>query len=330
MASPKSVDASLWWDPFSVYSLILENASLSSDLPPNLVKKLKDNHAWFVDTLSHFKPPNENSREALNSQQVKVGSHQLDIKPELKDKALKISSYLYLDEVQSYILVERSFKNNNVALDSIVHEYFHAVCIDYYIERQYLLKCTRRILAHALSLGSVSGEGNAMKEEALKLISDGLEGNLLSVLQDLYPLITLNKWRPFAFLWVDIDLFTLWAEETLVEDNLVLDILFLVYNESVCTCNGERWKTLCWLYKGILSGSYNFGKLAVSTEALRSAYQAKVQLLLILIETLDLENILQMVHDEIPFSAAFLMSSLNEDAFWCMLRDELPLGGIHL
>ncbi|CAB4320841.1 unnamed protein product [Prunus armeniaca] len=76
--------------------------------------------------------------------------------------------------------------NNNVALDSIVHEYFHAVCIDYYIERQYLLKCTRRILAHAftVSIGSVSGEGNAMEEEALKLISDGLERKLLSVLQD--------------------------------------------------------------------------------------------------------------------------------------------------
>lgn len=36
-----------------------------------------------------------------------------------------------------------------------------------------------------MSLGSVSGEGNAMKEEALKLISDGLERKLLSVLQDL-------------------------------------------------------------------------------------------------------------------------------------------------
>ena len=53
--------------------------------------------------------------------------------------------------------------------------------------------------------------------------------------------------------------------------------------------------------QGILSGSYNFEKLAVSTEALRSSYQTKVQLLLILIETLDLESLLQMVHDAIPF-----------------------------
>lgn len=53
--------------------------------------------------------------------------------------------------------------------------------------------------------------------------------------------------------------------------------------------------------QGILSGSYNFGNLAISSEAVYSFYQAKVQLLLILIETLNLENLLQMVHDAIPF-----------------------------
>lgn len=55
------------------------------------------------------------------------------------------------------------------------------------------------------------------------------------------------------------------------------------------------------LHQGILSGSYNFRKLEISTEALHSSHQSKVQLLLILIETLDLENVLQMVHDEKPF-----------------------------
>ncbi|KAK1560227.1 hypothetical protein Q3G72_023761 [Acer saccharum] len=53
--------------------------------------------------------------------------------------------------------------------------------------------------------------------------------------------------------------------------------------------------------QGIVSWSYNFGKLAVSNDALKSSYDAKNQLLLILIETLDLENLLQMVHDETPF-----------------------------
>ncbi|XP_068319401.1 uncharacterized protein [Pyrus communis] len=304
MASPKSIDASLWWDSFSLLLTELENASLSSDLPPILVKKLTDNHAWFVDTVSRFKPPNENSREALNSQQVKIGSHQLNIKPELKDKALKVSSYLCLDEVQSYILVERSLENKDVALDSILHEYFYAVIIHYYVERQCLLKCTRSILTHALSLESVSGDGNAIKKEALKLITDGLEAKLINVLQLLF-----SSSHPEQ---MDLDLFTLWAEETLIEDNLVLDILFLAYYESFCTCNGERWKTLCLLYKGTLSGSYNFENLAVSTEALRSSYQTKVQLLLILIETLDLESLLQMVHDAIPFRQGTFVFTLAD------------------
>ncbi|GLT69630.1 hypothetical protein SLA2020_417670 [Shorea laevis] len=111
---------------------------------------------------------------------------------------------------------------------------------------------------------------------------------------------------------MDVDLFTLWAEETLIEDNLVLDILFLAYYESFCTCDGERWKKLCSLYKGVISGDYNFGKLAISSEALHSSYHAKVQLLLILIETLDLENLLQMVHDEIPFRKGVSVFSLSD------------------
>ncbi|GAB2267938.1 hypothetical protein Dimus_002914, partial [Dionaea muscipula] len=47
----------------------------------------------------------------------------------------------------------------------------------------------------------------------------------------------------------DVDLFILWAEETLMEVNLVLDILFLLYYESFCTCSAATWKTLCLLYK---------------------------------------------------------------------------------
>ena len=119
MSNPKTVDSSLWFDSFTTILTDLENASLSSDLPPHLVttysflplylffislqfeysfvlqaKKLKDNHAWFVETVSLFKKPNANSREALNSEIVKIGSHEVTVKPELKVKALHISSYL--------------------------------------------------------------------------------------------------------------------------------------------------------------------------------------------------------------------------------------------
>lgn len=49
----------------------------------------------------------------------------------------------------------------------------------------------------------------------------------------------------------------------------------------------------------------------MSTEALQSIYHAKVQLLLILIETLDLENLLQMIHDEMPFRCQQLFNFLS-------------------
>lgn len=47
----------------------------------------------------------------------------------------------------------------------------------------------------------------------------------------------------------DADFFTLWAEETLIEDNLVLDILYLAYYDLFCTCGGEMWKKFGSLYK---------------------------------------------------------------------------------
>ncbi|KAJ4826105.1 hypothetical protein Tsubulata_010953 [Turnera subulata] len=305
MSNPKSVvDSSLWWDPFTSLLTDLENAPLSSDLPPHLVKKLRENHSWFVDTVSLFKPPNQKSKEALNSPELKIGSHNLIVTPELKDKALHISSYLCLDEVQSYILVQRSLENNDLAVDSGVGDDVDVVLLQYYIERQCLLKCTRRILMHAVYLGIGTEEEDFVRKGARKLISDGLESKLISVLHDL-----LSSTHPVQ---MDVDLFTLWAEETLIEDNLVLDILFLIYYESLCSCNGETWRKLCLIYKGILSGSLNFGKLTISTEAIKSSYHAKVQLLLILIETLDLEKLLQLVHDEIPYRQAASSFSVTD------------------
>lgn len=292
MADTTSVDASLWWDSFTLLVTELEDSSLSSDLPLNLVKKLKDNHAWFVDTLSCFKPPNQKSKDALNSKNVKVGSHQMTIEPQLKDKALQISSCLLLDEVQSYILVERYIEDNNAAIDSTAPEFIQIILIEYYKERQCLLKCIRWILMHAIYIGPVS-ENNSVKEEAKKLFHDELESKLVSSLEGL-----LSCSYPEQ---MDVDLFTLWAEETLIEDNLVLDILFLAYDGPFCTCGSEIWKKFGSIYKGILAGEYNLGKLAITTESQQLSYHVKVQLLLILIETLNLENLLQMVHDETPY-----------------------------
>ncbi|KAF8406575.1 hypothetical protein HHK36_008663 [Tetracentron sinense] len=213
-------------------------------------------------------------------------------------------SVICLDEVQSYILAARSVKRDDVAADSTIQEFVQLILLQYYIERQCMLKCTRQILMHALYIGIESKESDAIRKEALKLVSDGLERKLFLVLQDL-----LSCKHPES---LEVDLATLWAEETLIEVNLVLDILFLAYYESFSTCHGEQWKKMCLLYKGMLSGSFKFGKLAISVEAIQSFYHAKVQLLLILIETLDLENLLQMVHDEVPFRQGHCVFTLTD------------------
>lgn len=55
---------------------------------------MKDNHAWFVGMFSLFKPSNKKSREALDSKQVKIGTHELTVHTELKEAALKVSDSL--------------------------------------------------------------------------------------------------------------------------------------------------------------------------------------------------------------------------------------------
>ena len=56
---------------------------------------MKENHDWFVETVARFKPPNAKSKEALmSSQKIKIGPHELTVKPDFRDKALQVSSYL--------------------------------------------------------------------------------------------------------------------------------------------------------------------------------------------------------------------------------------------
>lgn len=303
----KSVDSSLWFDSFSLLLTDLENLPLSSDLPHTLFEKLKENRVWLLNTVTQFKPPSQTSKEVLNSQQVTVGSHKLSIKSQYKDLALKISSTLCLDEIQSYILVERSLDHNFRFVDGVAQGFVPEIVLQYYTERQCLLKCVRQIIIHALNVGSAEKEGQVIWHEVVKLFSDGLEAKLISILDKL-----LSSPYPEH---MDVDLYVLWAEEMLIEDNLVLDLLFLGYYESLCTCSAAKWKELCLLYKDMTAASSKFVRLGVSSEALKYTYCAKIQMLLILIETLDLEGLLQMIHDAIPFrdgSSVFSSSDIVE------------------
>ncbi|KAE8804130.1 hypothetical protein D1007_19881 [Hordeum vulgare] len=108
------------------------------------------------------------------------------------------------------------------------------------------------------------------------------------------------------------DLTVSWLEESLIEINLILDILFLAICDNFSRCNGGLWISLCLLFRDMLFGSYDIGKFSVSAEAKRSFHHAKAQLLLILIETLDLENLLRMVHDEVSFSGGYSQYSVAD------------------
>ncbi|KAL9691487.1 hypothetical protein QQ045_011911 [Rhodiola kirilowii] len=303
----KTVDSTLWWDSFATLLSELENVPVTEDLPPKLLEKVKDNHEWLLDTVTRFKPPSQSSKEALKAQKVKIGSHELKVQPELRDMALQISELLCLDEVQSYILVERSADQGNESVYSAGEEFIHLVLLQYYMERQCLLKCVRQILFYSLYAGLDSNNANGIKIEAQRFISDGLENKYLFILQNV---MSCNYPEN-----LDVDLFNLWAEEMLIEATLVLDTLFCAYYESLCKITSEKWIRFCSLYKGVLSGSYNLGRLAVSAEAVGSISYAKFQLLLILVETLNLENLLQMVHDEMLFrqdSSSFSLTDILE------------------
>ncbi|XP_073009852.1 uncharacterized protein [Typha latifolia] len=299
-ASPKPVDDSLWWDSFVLLFEELDRVPLSDDLPDHLVKVLRSNHPWFLDSVSRFKPPDEASRLALESTDIIVGSNRLGIRSEIKEAALRICKCLSLDEVQSYILIERSSEFNISVVDVEDREFLHLVLLRYYLERQCLLKCVRRILVHAL----YASNGSAIRREALQLVNNGLEKRLIAIFEDLLSTVfSVRNEAEFTVLWV---------EETLIEETLILDILFLIFYDNFSTCSVGQWKTLCSLFKGMLCGPFDVGKLAVTVEAKNTFCHAKAQLLLILIETLDLENLLRMVHDEVPFREGFSAFSLSD------------------
>lgn len=251
-----------------------------------------------------FGKPNVASRTALDVSQVAVGEHRLSVKPDLKEAALRVSKSLNLDEVQSYILVKRSSESTPTTLDADTEEFLRLVSLQYYLERQCLLKCIRRIFVHAACTDDDSDSTDAIKEEASLLTSQEMEQRLLSIIED-------SLAAAFSVKSAS-DLTVSWLEESLIEINLILEILFLALYDNFSRCNGGLWIALCSIFKDMLSGSYDVGKFAVSVEAKKSFNYAKAQLLLILIETLDFENLLRMVHDEISFSGGYSQFSVAD------------------
>uniref|UniRef100_A0A0E0EVY0 Uncharacterized protein n=1 Tax=Oryza meridionalis TaxID=40149 RepID=A0A0E0EVY0_9ORYZ len=291
----KTASASLWWDPFIDLSDDLDRAAAASpSVPDALAERIKAHHAWLRGSVSMFVKPSDASRGALDASEVVVGEHRLAVKPELKAAALRLSKCMNLDEVQSYILVKRTSENTPTALVADTEEFLRLVSVQYYLERQCLLKCIRRIFVHA---NDCSDSIDAVREEASVLVREEVEQRLLSIVRD--SLASAFSVKGGAELTIS------WLEETLIEINLIFDILFLFFYDNLSRCNGGLWIMLCSIFKDMLSGSYDVGKFAVSVEAKNSFHYAKAQLLFILIQTLDFESLLRMVRDEVPFSGGY-------------------------
>nr|CAB3499887.1 unnamed protein product [Digitaria exilis] len=326
-STSKTVSASLWWVSFVDLSDDLDRAAAGPSVPDALAKRIKSHHTWLLGSVSMFGKPNEASRSALDAGEVAVGEHRLAVKPELKEAAFRVSKCLVnllplpsiikiayltkfifpsqnLDEVQSYILVKRSSEMSPTVHDADAGDFLHLVSVQYYLERQCLLKCIRRIFVHATHTGDGSDLTDAIQHEASLLVNEDVERKLISVIEDSFSAASSVK--------AEAEFTVSNLEETLIEVNLILDILFLVFYDNFSRCSGGLWITLCSIFKDILCGSYDIGKFAVSVEAKNSFHYAKAQLLLILIETLDFENLLRMIHDEVPLSVGCSAFSVGD------------------
>lgn len=302
-AASCSVDEKLWWESHeSLFYELDKLASSSPQVPPNgLAQKMRDNHSWLLDMVLRFKSPSQSSRTALDVGRVVLGGQSLEINAELKNIALQLSPKLVLDEVQTYIIASKFFSGKAPFFDQNL---LQKIALKYYMERQCLLKSTRLILLLHMSEPSRTFAFEPIDNEAKELVQDGLENKVFAVLQKL-----LTITQPLD---LDSNLSNLWAEEIVMEQNLVMDILFLLYYEPLCSCSFARWKELFVLFQGELFSGRTMGRLPLSGEALGLAQHVKHQAILITLEALDLDKLLLMVFDEVTFSVGGHPFSVEE------------------
>lgn len=292
-AASCTVDECLWWDSHeSLFHYLDDYVSGVGKVPSNQVlEKLQANHTWLLDSLLRFKAPNAKSRSALDVSRVVMGGHRLEINAEMKRVALQMSDKLVLDEVQAYILVSRSFSDEKLSANS---DSFEKITLKYYTERQCLLKCMRLILLSQMAEPSDNFRAEPIDTEVKVLLKGGIESKCFTVLENL-----LTVEQPLD---LDLTFMKLWAEEIVMEENLIMDIMFLLYYEPLSSCSFTRWKELFLMFQTKVFLGTNVERLSLTAEALRLVEHAKHQAVLILLEALDLDKLLLMVFDDVPFS----------------------------
>ncbi|KAL3701186.1 hypothetical protein R1sor_019208 [Riccia sorocarpa] len=318
-ASVVKVDADLWWDSHTQLFQLLDK-SISGDeskylaqyaatqrlgTESILAEKLHNSHRWLLELFKCFRPPSQSSKSALNSRRVAVGVHTLEIKPKIKEMALQVSTTLGLDEIQSYLLTSRLRESRAVYNSPKEEALLSFIVMSFYMERQSLLKSLRLLLTCQMAEeDSVARLSGPITEAVKRLLGDGLEDKLAQSLNDSF-----SSAQPQH---LDRQYADLWAEEAALEQTLMLDCVFLLYYEPLCVCKFTRLKQLISFFETLVIGGSKKEILALTPEVEKSVRHAKRQALLIIIEILDLESLLLMVHNETPLSQGGYSLSIDE------------------
>ncbi|KAL9264980.1 hypothetical protein AKJ16_DCAP15040, partial [Drosera capensis] len=136
--SPKSIDAGLWFPSFSLLYKDLENLPVGCPPLPKLAERIRETRDWFLDNVNGFRGKSGRSREVVEAARFVVGRREVFVEEKRRELALKLSDLV----VQSYILVDRSMERSPV-FDGVNQGYLQDLVLQYYIERQCLLKCTQ-------------------------------------------------------------------------------------------------------------------------------------------------------------------------------------------
>ncbi|BBM99100.1 nuclear pore complex protein Nup188 [Marchantia polymorpha subsp. ruderalis] len=338
-ASVFKADEDLWWESHTQLFQLLDK-SISSDggqfsdrsrrdisdydteqqfgKDTILAEKLKNSHRWLLQLFRRFKPPSASSKAALNSPRVAVGKCILEIKAHTRDLALRVSTILVLDEIQAYILSNRLCESRVVCSPPDESVLLSSIVMSFYMEKQSLLKSLRLLLTCQMAEEDSSARlSQAISDEVKKLLEDGLEDKLLESLKD-----SLSSAQPQH---LDRQYADLWAEEAALEQTLLLDNVFLLYYEPLCVCKFTRLKELIILFEGLTVGGSKNEILALTPEVEKSVRHARRQAVLIIIEVLDLESLLLMLHSETPFSQGGCALSVDE-----LLQLDAVMAGLDL
>ncbi|BDA41474.1 probable Nucleoporin NUP188 homolog at N-terminal half [Coccomyxa sp. Obi] len=297
--------AQLWWPPLERLYNYLTNSPQS--LPQSFKNQVKDYDQVIKHNLGFFKRPNESSRKAIDQGAVlSVGSRKIPNAAHLRSPALQLSNILDLDEVQAYILLRRWQADHKdvVVEDHLTVEHLQSLGQAYFLERSYAIESLKLVLQLAEG-DQESAITEVCSEHLQQWLSSSLEESLLSSLRKNLQAGSAEASTPqpqdgAVVVW---DARTMGPparaalaqprmQQAFLERCALLEVLLLLYYSRPLTV--ERWLELARAVRSslVLRGSASPAHQGSSRP---NDQRADHLASLLLLETLDLETLLQLV-----------------------------------